>query len=99
MELRVLARTDAPALGRYCHLFARWLQAEEFLANNGAVYEVKSGWRARPQAKIANDLASQLNQLEAKFGLTPSDRSRVRTIEETSVVDNEKAKFFDESVN
>ena len=31
-----------------------------------------------PQVGIANNLAAQLNRLEAEFGLTPSSRSRIR---------------------
>ena len=31
-----------------------------------------------PQVGIANNLAAQLNRLEAEFGLTPSSRTRIR---------------------
>jgi len=79
----VLTRIDANAVVRYCVLWSRWLQAEQFIAKHGAVYPLKdNSGRIRclqqfPQVAIAHRLSIALSKIEAEFGMTPSSRSRI----------------------
>jgi P27 family predicted phage terminase small subunit len=75
--MQVLTVADRNALTRYCVLWDRWRQAEEFLQEHGATFDAKDGPKPWPQVRIAANLADQLGRLEQAFGLTPASRSRV----------------------
>ncbi len=81
--MRVLTQVDQHALARYCQLWARWREAEEFLDKRGATYSVRDkdgnivALKKYPQVVIASDLADKLLRLEQQFGLTPSARTRL----------------------
>ena len=72
---------DGPALARYCQLWVRWQRAEQFLAQYGETYPVKSGtgvvkcFFPAPQVAIARNLAALLTKLEKELGLTPAARA------------------------
>ena len=82
-RMGVLTRVDANALARYCRLWSRWRQAEEFLQQRGDSFLVRDGAgnvkgvKAYPQVRMANQLAEQLLRLENHFGLTPAARARL----------------------
>lgn len=82
-QMGVLTRIDGHALSRYCKLWSRWRQAEEFLSKHGEMYPLKDEqgkpkcFQPWPQVSIANKLAQQLTRLEQEFGMTPSARSRL----------------------
>jgi hypothetical protein len=67
------------ALSRYIQVCARWYD----LSSTGLLSEEK-------MAK----LAPILDRLEGKFGLTPSDRTRVRSENETPDKNSGKLRFF-----
>jgi len=97
----VLAKTDGPALARYCQLWARWREVEEFLAAHPNTIPIKDkdgnliDLRDVPHVARAAKLADQLLRLEQNFGLTPSARVRVSTATQTKRPEPEgKAKFF-----
>ncbi len=78
----MLSKVDGNALGRYCQLWARWRDAEDFIAKHGTTYPIRRSekvteFRPFPQVKIAATLADQLLRLEQHFGLTPSARTRL----------------------
>lgn len=83
LETRILTKIDGNALGRYCLLWSRWRQAEDFIRRFGTTYPIKDGrgnikcFAQFPQVSIAHRLALLLGKLEQEFGLTPSSRSRV----------------------
>lgn len=79
----VLTKDNGPALARYCDASARFEKVSKFLDEKGEYYTVKDAagkirqvipW---PQVHIYNHLAAMLDRLEAKFGLTPADRTQV----------------------
>lgn len=80
-RMRILTVADGVALARYCTLWARWYEAEQFLQEHGPTYPIRddSGKvkyiAQHPQVGIANQLSSQLGRLEDRFGLTPSARA------------------------
>lgn len=79
---------DRNALARYCQVWAKYREAEEYIEANGTVIEVPV-WskgevvgydvRERPQARQADRWVEQLLRLEREFGLTPSARARLAT--------------------
>ena len=78
----VATRIDGNALARYCTLWSRWRQAEQFLAQHGSGYAMtgKNGdtyFAQYPEVAIAANLSTQLTKIEAEFGMTPSSRSRI----------------------
>lgn len=82
----ILTVIDGNALARYCHLWARWRRAEDFIKEKGDMYPLKDAdgsvryWQPWPQLSIAHKLAQQLTRLEQEFGLTPASRPRISVI-------------------
>ena len=95
----VLARCDRNAIGRYCQVYAKWREAEEFLKEHGTVYPEKDATgrvvvlREYPQVQQAMKLAEQLLRLEREFGLTPSARSNI-VVPRKDFGDPSKDRFF-----
>ena len=71
---------DRNALGMYCVVFARWVDAEAKVTENGGpVVKTKDGNVIQnPFLSVANRALEQLNKMAAEFGMTPSSRTRVR---------------------
>ncbi len=82
-EIGVLTVIDGHALARYCVLWARWREAEDFLEKHGTTFAEKNkdgeviGMKAFPQVKMSLDLAAAILRLEQSFGMSPSARSRI----------------------
>ena len=74
---------DRDALAAYCQVYARWKEAEEYLARHGEVYPLRDDrgkiryMQQFPQVAIARQLLQTLRAYQQEFGLTPSARSQV----------------------
>ena len=79
----VLTSVDTFALVRYCHVAALWVAAVE-----GAGTTPK-----RESILALAKLSEMLSKLEAGFGLTPSDRTRISVPEAPST--DPKERFFE----
>ncbi len=96
----VLTTADKNALVRYCRLWSRWRQAEEFLQKRGDSYLAKDsqgnlkGIRAYPQVRMANQLAEQLLRLENHFGLTPAARARLEAPQQPESATDDKRNYL-----
>ncbi len=95
----VLTKVDGETLARYCTLAARYWEAERFLEAHGQTYPMRdgdtvTGFRKFPQVAIANELAGTLARIEASFGMTPADRTRIRTEATTEGAEDETAKLI-----
>jgi P27 family predicted phage terminase small subunit len=79
-ELGLLTVLDTAAFGAYCAAYGHWVEAEEQLAESGAlVVEGSAGSPlANPLLKIATQAARDLIRFGNEFGLTPSSRARLR---------------------
>ena len=99
LAMNLLFKLDVSALARYCRLWSRWRQAEDFLTEHGQVHirHAEDGsvlpMTAFPQTRIASDLAAHLIRLEQQFGLTPSARSSIE-IPEAPTTDDHKLRYF-----
>ena len=109
-RMGVLNQIDGFQLERYCTVFARWREAEDFIAKNGSTYTVKGdtacyvgevngvrvvGFMEYPQVKRAAQLDETLRKIEAQFGMTPSARARI-SADQGQQQDNQngKLKYF-----
>lgn len=103
MYMGILSRIDGNALARYCHLWARWRRAEQFIKDRGEMYPLKdeSGqvkcFQQWPQVAIAHKLAHLLGRLEQEFGMTPSARSRIQLnqVPDEPEVRRDKSRYFE----
>jgi P27 family predicted phage terminase small subunit len=81
--MRVLTVADATALALLCEALGEWRAADDIVRAEGVVYEstTRSGVMKRPHPCVAirGDAWRRAEKMLAKFGLTPSDRSRVET--------------------
>ena len=93
-SISLLRQTDGAAFARYCQLYARWQQCDEFIKIHGYSYTTEAGIKTYPEAQIFLRLSEALNKLEDRFGLTPSARVRVAGSVGEKKDKNNKSKFF-----
>lgn len=90
-KLGILTEVDLSALTRYADIFAKWLQAKDFIEQKGLAYAVfeyqtpeerKEGKEKRlkhmqqfPHVNIYRAYGAELTRLEMQFGMTPSARA------------------------
>jgi len=99
-RMGVLTRIDGNALTRYCRLWSRWRQAEEFLMKHGESFLAKDadgrvkGLVAYPQATLSARLAEQLLRLEQHFGMTPAARARLAAPQQEPQQDDVRSRYL-----
>lgn len=91
LELNLLTKIDRSAIERYCRLYGRWQQVERALSSDQSrlldagqdptgslMYQTETGYQRESMlSRLARELAHQVEQAEACFGMNPSARSRV----------------------
>ena len=81
----VLSPVDRNAFGSYCQCVARYIEAEQFMTNEGTVAEIRNDKgevkQQLPVAEftIALKYLEKANQLGERFGLTPVSRRNFST--------------------
>jgi P27 family predicted phage terminase small subunit len=81
-RLGLLAKVDRALIAAYCQCWARYVEAQKDIAENGSTFTTDKGYEGpRPSVGIATKTLEKLSMLSAKFGFTPSDRSRLRAPE------------------
>lgn len=77
-SMGVLTDIDMAAFAGYCQSYARWKEAEEFIAQHGLIFKTPSGYFQQvPHVSIAQTNLKIMLKFAAEFGLTPSARSRI----------------------
>ena len=100
VDAKLAFTIDRNALIRYCTHWSRWLAAKKFLDENGLDYEITDAQgnnvtRIYPHEGVEAKQSGILASLEAKFGMTPSDRTRIADVfSGTESVDDDKRRFF-----
>lgn len=78
---KLLTDADAPAFARYCRNFARWLDMQRRLDEQGEIYQIETASgqvrRADPAFLIGDRLERMLLAAEDRFGLNPAERQRI----------------------
>jgi P27 family predicted phage terminase small subunit len=79
-DLRVISTLDRALLAVYCQDWETWIAATKNVQRYGAVIRSPSGFLTQnPYVAIANRAADRLLKTCAALGLSPSERSRMRT--------------------
>ena len=77
-ELGLLAKIDRALISAYCQCWGMYVSAIRAIDCYGMTFETPNGYIAqRPEVGIALRNLEKMNQLSAKFGFTPSDRSKM----------------------
>ena len=72
----LLAEIDAYALARYCDDWVEYWEAKRIVDNDGIVSLSEKGTEFQnPAVGVKNKAAERMTRFEARFGMTPSDRS------------------------
>jgi len=81
-EAKLLTNIDTQALGMYCEAYATWMNAQKMIQTHGVVVKSKNGFPVQsPFFHVANKSFDQMKGLLIEFGMTPSARTRVSTVE------------------
>lgn len=75
----IIAKLDGIALEMLCEAYAKWQTANESLDREGLVQVgPNGGFFQNPNLAIANRAMDQVKSFLAEFGMTPSERSRLK---------------------
>lgn len=80
LDLKLLTEVDRAALAAYCQCWARWVQAETAMREDGfrMISITDNGYPVvSPWLNVANTAMKQMLRFLTEFGMTPSSRSRV----------------------
>lgn len=98
-DMGLLTVAESDALANYCHTWARWREAEEFIQEHGPVMPIRDKEgnikyiQQAPQVSMARHLLLILHRYQVEFGLTPSARTRIQ-VEKPSVEAAEFERFL-----
>jgi P27 family predicted phage terminase small subunit len=77
-KLGLLSELDVMELAAYCQCVKRWLEAEEYIEENGLTDTTSNGNLIQsPYVGIANRAMTQMHQFLCQFGMTPASRAGV----------------------
>jgi P27 family predicted phage terminase small subunit len=80
--MKILAAADRDALLCYCEAVVNHRKASALLAKSEVIIKGLHGGPIRnPALAVQRDAAETIRRLAQEFGLTPSGRSRIRTME------------------
>lgn len=74
----MLAKVDRAMFAAFCQCWGMYVEAVQDIAENGTTFTTETGYEVqRPSVGIAIKMLEKATQLGAKFGFTPSDRSKI----------------------
>jgi P27 family predicted phage terminase small subunit len=77
-EAGILTLADRAALAAYCVAYARWVEAEEKLAETPTLLKTPSGYvQQSPWLTVANKQMELMGRYMSELGLTPVARTRM----------------------
>ena len=78
VSMGILTDHDLEAFAGYCQAYARWKEAEDFIAQHGTIFKTPSGYVQQvPQVSISLQNLKLMQSFCAEFGLTPASRARL----------------------
>src|SRR5437868_4910509 len=82
VAMKVLTEADYIALANLCQAYSTLVNAQKQMNKTGILYKSKSGYiQQSPLLGIIHTQTTIVNNLLREFGLTPSSRTRVATVE------------------
>jgi P27 family predicted phage terminase small subunit len=82
-KLGLLSSADIGALSKYAVAYARWRRAGDQIKDAQTLEGAHGGLACHPAVGIQERAERTMLAIESSFGLSPSDRSRLRATEET----------------
>jgi len=80
-QQELITESDYSALTAYCAAWGRWIEAEDHIKQSGMLVKSPSGYAIQnPWLAISNRAFEQMMKFMVEFGMTPSSRSRVKTV-------------------
>jgi len=77
-RLGLLAKIDRAMLSMWCQCWGLYVEAVKDIDENGISYMTDKGNEVqRPSVGVMNKMIEKMTSLSARFGMTPSDRSRI----------------------
>lgn len=74
----LIAKVDRAALAAYCESWALYVEAVKDVRKNGKTFTTDTGYEGpRPAVGMMVKMQQAMSTYAAKFGFTPSDRSRI----------------------
>lgn len=81
LELGLLTRIDRSALVKYCRAWAESERLEEWLDQNGTVYDTPQGLVcSRPEVKQRDAADARVHRYLSEFGLSPGSRTKASAV-------------------
>ena len=78
ISMGILTDHDLEAFAGYCQAYARWREAEDFIAQHGTIFKTPSGYVQQvPQVSISLQNLKLMQSFCSEFGLTPASRARL----------------------
>lgn len=89
LKFKIFSEEDVVAFEQFMRMLTRWSDLNDHLDENGITCESegKDGRitiKTSPQASLWSDLNGKLMPFYSRFGMTPSDRTRVREVSGSS---------------
>src|SRR3954447_24918713 len=82
VAMKVLTEADYIALANLCQAYSTLVNAQKRMNKTGILYKSKSGYiQQSPLLGIIHTQTTIVNNLLREFGLTPSSRTQVATVE------------------
>lgn len=78
LRLGLLAKIDRAMLSMWCQCWGMYVEAVRDIRENGTTFTTEKGYEGpRPSVGVMNKMIQKMTTLSARFGMTPSDRSRI----------------------
>lgn len=78
LRLGLLAKIDRAMLSMWCQCWGMYVEAVRDIRKNGTAFRTEKGYEGqRPSVAVMNKMIERMTALSARFGMTPSDRSRI----------------------
>lgn len=78
VRLGLLAKIDRAMLSMWCQCWGMYVEAVRDIREHGTAFRTDKGYEGqRPSVAVMNKMIERMTALSARFGMTPSDRSRI----------------------
>lgn len=94
LNLKLLSELDLQVLEVFCQAFADWREANEHLAEDGTIVELKSGQFLNLWKKVQNQAWVMMEKAGGRLGLSPVDRVRLAVDPNEKQRSKEEDEFF-----
>ena len=78
LRLGLLVKIDRAMISTWCQCWGMYVEAVRDIRENGTTFSTEKGYEGpRPSVGVMNKMIEKMIALSVRFGMTPSDRSRI----------------------